>query len=130
LNLFQDLQGELGVAYLFICHDLAVVEHIAHEVIVMYLGRVMEQGTKDMIFLSPRHPYTQTLLASTPKLKQAKGHVAAGKGELPSPLNPPKGCVFSSRCPLVFARCHTEAPMLRDVGGGHRAACHLLDGKA
>jgi len=125
LNLLADLQQELGLAYLFISHDLGVVRHIAHDVLVMYLGHAVEQGNKKTIFAQPLHPYTQALLASTP------GIVGSGavkrrivlKGELPSPLNPPSGCVFSTRCPYVVARCHVERPLLRELGG-RQVACH------
>lgn len=125
LNLLADLQQELGLAYLFISHDLGVVRHIAHDVLVMYLGHAVEQGEKKTIFFQPLHPYTQALLASTP------GIVGSGKarkrivltGELPSPLNPPSGCVFSTRCPNVTPRCHTERPVLRELAG-RQVACH------
>lgn len=125
LNLLADLQKELGLAYLFISHDLGVVRHIAHDVLVMYLGHAVEQGEKKAIFAQPLHPYTQALLASTP------GIVGTGdsrkrivlSGELPSPLNPPKGCVFSTRCPNVTARCRVERPVLRELAG-RQVACH------
>jgi dipeptide transport system ATP-binding protein len=125
LNLLADLQQQLGLAYLFISHDLGVVRHIAHDVLVMYLGHAVEQGEKKTIFARPLHPYTQALLGSTP------GIVGSGlgakkfvlKGELPSPLNPPSGCVFSTRCPNVVARCHVERPLLRELDG-RQVACH------
>jgi dipeptide transport system ATP-binding protein len=125
LNLLADLQQELGLAYLFISHDLGVVRHIAHDVLVMYLGHAVEQGEKKAIFAQPLHPYTQALLASTP------GIVGTGdsrkrivlSGELPSPLNPPRGCVFSTRCPNVTARCRAERPVLRELVG-RQVACH------
>ena len=125
LNLLADLQQELGLAYLFISHDLGVVRHIAHDLLVMYLGHAVEQGEKKTIFAQPLHPYTQALLASTP------GIIGSGTahrrivltGELPSPLNPPSGCVFSTRCPNVVARCHTERPVLRELAG-RQVACH------
>ncbi|WPC68799.1 peptide ABC transporter ATP-binding protein [Rhodoferax ferrireducens] len=125
LNLLADLQQELGLAYLFISHDLGVVRHIAHDLLVMYLGHAVEQGEKKTIFAQPLHPYTQALLASTPGII---GSGAAHKrivltGELPSPLNPPSGCVFSTRCPNVVARCHTERPVLRELAG-RQVACH------
>ncbi|ABD69675.1 Oligopeptide/dipeptide ABC transporter, ATP-binding protein-like [Rhodoferax ferrireducens T118] len=125
LNLLADLQQELGLAYLFISHDLGVVRYIAHDLLVMYLGHAVEQGEKKTIFAQPLHPYTQALLASTPGII---GSGTAHKrivltGELPSPLNPPSGCVFSTRCPNVVARCHTERPVLRELAG-RQVACH------
>jgi dipeptide transport system ATP-binding protein len=128
LNLLADLQQELGLAYLFISHDLGVVRHIAHDVLVMYLGHAVEQGEKKTIFAQPLHPYTQALLASTPGIV---GTGATKKrivltGELPSPLNPPSGCVFSTRCPHVVAKCHNERPPLRALSG-RQVACHLAE---
>ena len=128
LNLLADLQQELGLAYLFISHDLGVVRHIAHDVLVMYLGHAVEQGEKKTIFAQPLHPYTQALLASTPGIV---GIGAAKKrivltGELPSPLNPPPGCVFSTRCPHAVAQCHSERPLLRELSG-RQVACHLAE---
>ena len=128
LNLLADLQQSLGLAYLFISHDLGVVRHIAHDVLVMYLGHAVEQGEKTAIFANPLHPYTQALLASTPGLAgsgAARQRIVL-KGELPSPLNPPVGCVFSTRCPHVTARCHQERPELRNVGG-RQVACHYAE---
>lgn len=125
LNLLADLQQELGLAYLFISHDLGVVRHIAHDVLVMYLGHAVEQGEKKTIFSQPLHPYTQALLASTPGIVgsgEARKRIVL-KGELPSPLNPPSGCVFSTRCPNVTPRCHVERPVLRDLAG-RQVACH------
>jgi dipeptide transport system ATP-binding protein len=127
LNLLADLQHELGLAYLFISHDLGVVRHIAHDVLVMYLGLVMEQGPKPLIFAKPLHPYTQALLASTPGLVgTAKRERIVLKGELPSPLNPPAGCVFSTRCPHVTEQCRAERPALRPLDG-RRVACHYAE---
>jgi len=128
LNLLADLQQELGLAYLFISHDLGVVRHIAHDVLVMYLGHAVEQGSKQAIFERPMHPYTQALLASTP------GIVGSGPavqrrvltGELPSPLDPPPGCVFSTRCPHATERCRKERPLLREVQM-RQVACHLAE---
>jgi dipeptide transport system ATP-binding protein len=119
LNLLADLQRDLGLAYLFISHDLGVVRHIAHDVLVMYLGHAVEQGEKETIFSNPLHPYTQALLASTPGLAGSgpAKHRMVLKGELPSPLNPPKGCVFSTRCPHVTDRCQKERPPLQELMG-------------
>ncbi|MGH8805348.1 MAG: peptide ABC transporter ATP-binding protein [Polaromonas sp.] len=128
LNLLADLQQSLGLAYLFISHDLGVVRHIAHDVLVMYLGHAVEQGEKSTIFARPLHPYTQALLASTPGLagSSAIKQRIVLKGELPSPLNPPAGCVFSTRCPHVTERCRAERPVLREVVD-RRVACHYAE---
>jgi dipeptide transport system ATP-binding protein len=126
LNLLSDLQDQFKLAYLFISHDLAVVKYIAHEVLVMYLGHVMEQGPKALIFDRPSHPYTQALLASTPGVAGRNIQRIVLRGELPSPLNPPSGCVFSSRCPYAVERCRAERPLPRQVGG-RTAACHFAD---
>jgi dipeptide transport system ATP-binding protein len=125
LNLFADLQREFGVAYMFISHDLGVVKYIAHDVLVMYLGLVMEHGDKDRIFAKPLHPYTRVLLAATPQVGATRRERLPTQGELPSPLDPPKGCVFSTRCPLVIDRCRTERPALRMVEA-RQVACHLV----
>ena len=124
LNLLADLQRDLGLAYLFISHDLGVVRHIAHDVLVMYLGHTVEQGDKEAIFAQPLHPYTQALLASTPGLAgsgPAQQRLVL-KGELPSPLNPPRGCVFSTRCPHATERCRQERPPLETLQG-RQVAC-------
>ena len=128
LNLLADLQAELGLAYLFISHDLGVVRHIAHDVLVMYLGQTVEQGDKGRIFAQPLHPYTRALLGATPGLVGSGAAVPRTvlKGELPSPLNPPPGCVFSTRCPLAAERCRTERPALRELAG-RQLACHLAE---
>ena len=132
LNLLADLQQELGLAYLFISHDLGVVRHIAHDVLVMYLGHTVEQGDKKTIFAKPLHPYTQALLASTPGIvgggsgSQAPIARIVLKGELPSPLNPPSGCVFSTRCQYATDRCRVERPMLRELAG-RLVSCHEAD---
>ena len=127
LNLLAELQDELGLAYLFISHDLGVVRHIAHEVMVMYLGLVMEHGPKPRLFARPLHPYTKALLGSTPGLAGAASMGRAQrivlKGELPSPLTPPAGCVFSTRCPHVAERCREERPALRPLDE-RLVACH------
>jgi dipeptide transport system ATP-binding protein len=127
LNLLADLQADLGLAYLFISHDLGVVRHIAHDVLVMYLGLAMEQGSNARIFERPLHPYTQALLASTPRIAPGERReriVLAG--ERPSPLDPPPGCVFSTRCAYVTDRCRAERPALRPVGG-RLVACHYAE---
>jgi dipeptide transport system ATP-binding protein len=133
LNLLMDLQAETGVAYVFISHNLAVVELIADEVIVMYLGRVMERAPKAALFAAPRHPYSRALLASTPKVGAAHGEAALARaartalaGELPSPLAPPSGCVFRTRCPHAIAACAQVVPPPMPVGPGHEAACIRL----
>ena len=127
LNLLMDLQDETQVAYVFISHNLAVVELIADDVLVMYLGKVVESADKATLFASPRHPYTRALLASTPRIdiaaRQQKQVLA---GELPSPLNPPSGCAFHKRCPHAVARCAVEVPLLEDIGAGQRVACHRV----
>jgi dipeptide transport system ATP-binding protein len=126
LNLLADLQDELKLAYLFISHDLGVVRHIAHDVMVMYLGHAIEHGPKEAIYARPLHPYTQALLASTPSVSKDKRQRIVLKGELPSPMNPPKGCVFSTRCPHVTDRCRTERPPARPLDG-RLVACHYAE---
>jgi dipeptide transport system ATP-binding protein len=126
LNLLADLQSELGLAYLFISHDLGVVRHIAHDVLVMYLGIAVEHGEKERIYERPLHPYTQALLSSTPGITGTKRKRIVLKGELPSPLNPPVGCVFSTRCPYVTDRCRVERPELREIDG-RKVACHYAE---
>lgn len=124
LNLLMDLQDEFGLAYLFISHDLSVVHHIADEIMVMYLGKVVEHGKKEELYKQPLHPYTQVLLASTPHTdpKQRQKRIKIS-GELPSPLDPPLGCSFHKRCPFATERCKNETPALRDVAS-HKVACH------
>jgi dipeptide transport system ATP-binding protein len=127
LNLLVDLQDRMGLAYLFISHDLSVVKHMANDIIVMYLGRPVEKGPKDMVFAQPRHPYTKALLSATPVAdpKVAKKRIKL-EGELPSPLNIPPGCAFAPRCWKVQARCRTERPELE--GAPQAAACFFPEG--
>jgi peptide/nickel transport system ATP-binding protein len=131
VNLLQDLQKELGLALLFISHDLAVVEHMTHRVAVMYLGKIVELAPKRNIFAAPKHPYTKALLSAVPVPEPgaARRRIIL-KGDVPSPINPPKGCRFHTRCPYAFDRCRTEEPELRLSGDGHFSACHLEDGSA
>lgn len=133
LNLMMDLQEEFGLSYVFISHDLSVVEHIADDVMVMYLGKVVEQGTREQLFENPKHPYTLALLSSTPQLSPDKRRVRIKlQGELPSPLNPPSGCAFHGRCSYANDRCKTETPLLRlddqaEQEQGHMIACHAVE---
>ncbi|MBI3513051.1 MAG: dipeptide ABC transporter ATP-binding protein [Proteobacteria bacterium] len=126
INLMMDLQRDKQLSYLFIAHDLAVVEHISHRIAVMYLGKIVEYTDKKSLFLNPLHPYTEALLSAlpvpNPRLKRAKQIL---QGDVPSPMNPPSGCAFHTRCPYKVARCTAETPALRDVGAGHLVACHL-----
>lgn len=127
LNLMMDLQDELGLSYVFISHDLSVVEHIADDVMVMYLGRCVEKGTKAQIFDNPRHPYTQALLSATPRLNPAQRRERIKlTGELPSPLNPPPGCAFAARCRHAFSTCTQFQPQLKSYGG-QLIACFAVD---
>ncbi len=127
LNLLRDLQGSSrnGLAYLFISHDLAVVHHLADRVAVLYLGRLVEVAARDALFARPAHPYTQALLDAVPRIGRRRARGAAIKGEMPSPLAPPPGCVFHPRCPKVQAVCRTEPPVLRELAAGQAAACHF-----
>jgi len=127
LNLFMRLRRELDLTYLFISHDLSVVEHLSDRVVIMYLGRVVEEALAEDVFTRPNHPYTQSLLASVPRIENRKRAFATVKGEIPSPLNPPTGCHFHPRCPFAFDRCKAEVPALREVAPGQRSACHLND---
>jgi peptide/nickel transport system ATP-binding protein/oligopeptide transport system ATP-binding protein len=129
INLLIDLQREHGFSYLFIAHDLAVVAHISHRVAVMYLGRIVEIAEKAKLFANPRHPYTQALLASVPVADpRAKRLVPLIDGDVPSPINPPPGCAFHTRCRFAMDRCKVERPELADVGGQHQVACFLNEG--
>jgi oligopeptide/dipeptide ABC transporter ATP-binding protein len=129
INLLIDLQDELSLSYLFVAHDLAVVEHISHRVAVMYLGRIVEMTDKTSLFETPLHPYTEALLSAVPIPKaraKARRRVIL-TGDVPSPIKPPLGCHFHPRCPYAMARCRTEVPALREVMPGHFASCHLHD---
>jgi oligopeptide transport system ATP-binding protein len=126
INLLQDLQRERGIALLFIAHDLAVVEHISHRIMVMYLGRAVEIGPAKEVTARPAHPYTQALLAAVPKLRPTSQSRSSLSGDLPSPINPPPGCPFQTRCPLVQEICRRETPPMREVSPKHFAACHVL----
>ncbi|MEC5344103.1 dipeptide ABC transporter ATP-binding subunit DppF [Brenneria populi] len=127
LNLMMDLQQDMGLSYVFISHDLSVVEHIADEVMVMYLGRCVEKGGKEAIFSNPRHPYTQALLSATPRLNpDLRRERIKLVGELPSPLNPPPGCAFNARCRRCFSTCTQFQPRLTDYGG-QQVACFAVD---
>jgi oligopeptide/dipeptide ABC transporter ATP-binding protein len=127
LNLFMRLRTELDLTYLFISHDLGVVEHLSDRVVIMYLGRVVEEAPSETVFAQPNHPYTQSLLASVPRIDSRKRAFSVVKGEIPSPLNPPTGCHFHPRCPHAMERCKVEKPELREVAPGQRSACHLND---
>ena len=126
INLMMDLQREKNLSYIFIAHDLAVVEHISHRIAVMYLGKIVEHTDKQTLFTNPLHPYTEALLAAVPipnpRLKRKKRLL---QGDVPSPINPPPGCTFHTRCPYVEARCRVEVPQLRETSPGHMVACHL-----
>ena len=129
INLLMDLQDEFKLSYLFVAHDLAVVEHISHRVAVMYLGRIVEMTDKRSLFEMPLHPYSEALLSAVPIPKSS----ARGRkrviltGDVPSPINPPSGCHFHTRCPYAIPRCKTEVPTLREITPGHLASCHLHD---
>ena len=126
INLLEDLQAEFGVSYLFVAHDLAVVEHISHRVAVMYLGKIVEIAPKKAIFTRPQHPYTEALLEAVPvpdpKVRKQRRVLT---GDVPSPINPPSGCRFHTRCPYVEERCKVEEPPMREIEPGQWAACHL-----
>jgi oligopeptide/dipeptide ABC transporter ATP-binding protein len=128
INLMVDLQREKRLSYLFIAHDLAVVEHISHRIAVMYLGRIVEYADKATLFSRPSHPYTQALLAAVPipdpRVKRDKRIL---QGDVPSPVNPPPGCAFHTRCPQAMARCKVETPALKEIDGGTLVACHLRE---
>jgi oligopeptide transport system ATP-binding protein len=126
INLLEDLREEYDLTYLFISHDLSVVRHLCHQVVVMYLGKMVEMAETDALFNNPLHPYTRVLLASIPMPDpevEAQRDYSAVKGEIPSPINPPAGCVFHPRCPIAVKSCHSQVPALREIKPGHFAAC-------
>ena len=127
LNLFMRLRKELDLTYLFISHDLGVVEHLSDRVVIMYLGRVVEEADTETVFRRPNHPYTRSLLDSVPRIENRKRAFSVVKGEIPSPINPPPGCHFHPRCPMAMERCRVEVPKLREIAPGQRSACHLND---
>ena len=127
LNLLRRLQSELGLTYVFISHDLGVIQYLCDEVAVMYLGTIVEQASRRSLFREPLHPYTRALLAAVPVAdrKRPRRERIRLVGDPPSPIDPPPGCRFAGRCPLVEARCRRETPALRELAPGHRVACHL-----
>lgn len=125
INLFMDLRSRLGLTYLFISHDLGVIEHISDRVVIMYLGRVIEEAPTEELFRAPNHPYTQALLRQKPRIQLGKRTFETINGEIPSPLRPPQGCHFHPRCPHVMPVCRQQAPVLREIAPGRRSACHL-----
>ena len=130
VNMLEDLQAELGLTYLFIAHDISVVRHISNRIGVMYLGNLVELAESYELYRNPIHPYTKTLMSAVPipdpVVTRARERVIL-EGDIPSPINPPSGCKFHTRCPYATERCSQEVPVFRDHGGGHYAACHLLD---
>ncbi len=129
LNLFMELRSALNLTYLFISHDLGVVEHISDRVVIMYLGRVVESGPAQALFAAPNHPYTQALLAEVGKVEPKKRTFVPIKGEIPSPLDPPSGCHFHPRCPYAMPKCRDVAPALIEIAAGRRSACHLNEAR-
>jgi oligopeptide transport system ATP-binding protein len=130
INLLIELRRELNMAYLFIAHDLSVVRHISTRVAVMYVGKIIELGDRDEIYRNPLHPYTQSLLSAIPipdPVLERKRKRIVLTGDIPSPVNPPPGCRFHTRCPIAFDRCKVEVPAFNDYGGGHKAACHWVE---
>jgi oligopeptide transport system ATP-binding protein len=132
LNLLDDLQEEFGLTYLFIAHNLSTVQHISDRVAVMYLGNMVELADSTELYANPKHPYTQALLSAVPVadpeiMRERKSQRIILQGDIPSPTNPPSGCVFHTRCPYAMAACKTQVPAFRDIGGEHFVACHLYD---
>jgi peptide/nickel transport system ATP-binding protein len=127
INLFMDLRRDFGLTYLFISHDVGVVRHVADRIVVMYLGLVMEMGPNDDLFARPSHPYTRALLEQVPHLGARRRRYMPIQGEIPSPLSPPSGCSFNTRCPYAMERCRVEVPALKEIAPGRRSACHLND---
>ncbi|HCY61019.1 MAG TPA: peptide ABC transporter ATP-binding protein, partial [Lachnoclostridium sp.] len=130
LNLMQDLQEQMGLTYIFITHDLSVVNHFADDIAVMYLGQLIEKAPSEQLFDKPTHPYTQALLSAipVPSLKKKRERIIL-KGEITSPINPKPGCRFAARCPYATDRCRSEEPVLREIEPNHFVACHLTEGK-
>jgi peptide/nickel transport system ATP-binding protein len=127
LNLFLQLREQLDLTYLFISHDLGVIQHLSDRVVVMYLGRVVETAPSEALFSEPNHPYTQALLDEVPRIDSRKRRFEPIRGEIPSPIDPPPGCHFHPRCPFAMARCRTERPALKEIAPGRLSACHLND---
>lgn len=125
LNLLDDLQNKLQLTYMFVSHDLSVIEHICDRVAIMYLGKIVEIGTKDDIFKNPQHPYTKALLSAIPMIGKRDRERIILKGDIPSPVNPPSGCRFHTRCPYATEQCKTQEPELTHLGDEHKVACHL-----
>jgi peptide/nickel transport system ATP-binding protein len=130
VNLLLDLQAQMGLAYLFISHDLRMVRQVSHEVAVMYLGRIVERGDPDRLFAAPSHPYTRALVSAIPVAHRSGRQRLILKGDPPNPIDVPAGCAFHERCPIAVARCRTETPALRPLADGRHVACHLAPGAA
>ena len=127
INLFIKLREHMNLSYLFISHDLGVIEHVADRIFVMYLGRIIESAPTEALFAKPNHPYTQALLGEVPRFDQGRRQFAPVKGEIPSSFDPPAGCYFHPRCPHAMVRCRIEAPVLKEISSGRASACHLND---